>query len=158
MPARAGAHTTRLECHLPWRTAEDGIFPKRQPGQYPSVAVRKSLRQRFVSAVGLEGVLGRDSVEAVQANPVKAMVAADAEAAEYDPLRDGPLRYCGYANECGWVTSHPACTRALHAKTVQLCLTIHMPKVASVQATMSLTHRRDPFLSGFLARFRAPNP
>jgi len=80
---------------------EDGIFPKRQPGQYPSVAVRKSLRQRFVSAVGLEGVLGRDSVEAVQANPVKAMVAADAEAAEYDPLRDGPLRYCGYANECG---------------------------------------------------------
>lgn len=22
---------------------------------------------------------------------------------EFDPLRDGPLRYLGYSNECGWV-------------------------------------------------------
>ena len=26
---------------------------------------------------------------------------AAAEPAEFDPLRDGPLRYLGYANECG---------------------------------------------------------
>ena len=26
------------------------------------------------------------------------------EEEEFDPLRDGPLRYLGYANECGWVS------------------------------------------------------
>ena len=24
---------------------------------------------------------------------------------EFDPLRDGPLRYLGYSNECGWAIS-----------------------------------------------------
>ncbi len=84
--------------------AEDGLFPKRQPGQYPPVAVRKSLRQRLASVVGLDGVLGGPAPEATAVvAPVQTTVIAESEAAEYDPLRDGPLRYCGYANECGCV-------------------------------------------------------
>ena len=54
------------------------------------------------------------------------------EKTEYDPLRDGPLRYLGYANECGeafaaWlfpggVTLRWACRGGARCRCQQLCL------------------------------------
>lgn len=55
----------------------DEFFPKRAPGEFPAVSVRERVPEAAAVAVAVE------------------------EAAEYDPLRDGPLRYLGYANECG---------------------------------------------------------
>ena len=63
--------------------------------------MRKSLVRRVASAVGLEGVLEDDAAAEATAAPLVPAAAEEAEEAEYDPLRDGPLRYCGYANECG---------------------------------------------------------
>lgn len=42
-------------------------------------------------------------VAQAEAASAAAAAAADGseQAEEYDPLRDGPLRYLGYANECG---------------------------------------------------------
>lgn len=75
-------------------SADDGLFPRRQPGAFPAVVVRPTLRSRLASAVGLEDTLGGRAEIAETA-------ATDEKSTAYDPLRDGPLRYCGYANECG---------------------------------------------------------
>ena len=40
--------------------------------------------------------MGADEKFAVKAAGIK----------EFDPLRDGPLRYLGYSNECGWASLH----------------------------------------------------
>ena len=40
-------------------------------------------------------------VRADAAAAAAAAVVVEEAAAEYDPLRDGPLRYLGYTNECG---------------------------------------------------------
>lgn len=53
--------------------ANGGFFPTRDPGAWPPVEMA--------------------------ASATKEAVVADEE--EFDPLRDGPLRYLGYANECG---------------------------------------------------------
>ncbi len=57
--------------------------------------------QRVASAVGLERVLGDDAAAEATTAPLVPAAAEQPKKAEYDPLRDGPLRYCGYANECG---------------------------------------------------------
>lgn len=68
--------------------------------------MRQTLKSRLASVVGLEGVNeGRTEV----ADPPD-VVEATKDAAEYDPLRDGPLRYCGYFNELGCATPFdPTC-------------------------------------------------
>ncbi|KAK9864786.1 hypothetical protein WJX84_000268 [Apatococcus fuscideae] len=71
-------------------TAQDGFLPKRQPGQFPDVrsdSLRSRLRKLPVAEQVLDSLLGTN--------------VALAEGAVFDPLRDGPLRYLGYANECG---------------------------------------------------------
>lgn len=55
----------------------DGVLPLRQPGSFPSTSTMSDEEP--------------SSSAAAKAEP------------EYDPLRDGPLRYLGYANECGYV-------------------------------------------------------
>lgn len=73
--------------------AEDGqtLFPKRQPGSFPSVRPKTHVA-KGLSAISdsLPGELRLD----LPAVPLES-------GAEFDPLRDGPLRYLGYANECG---------------------------------------------------------
>ena len=71
-------------------TAQDGFLPKRQPGQFPDVrsdSLRSRLRKMPVAEQVLDSLLGTN-VDL-------------AEGTVFDPLRDGPLRYLGYANECG---------------------------------------------------------
>lgn len=62
---------------------DDDFFPRRDPGSFPAVKVR--------------GFWGR----AKDTLGFTAPEEADSTAVEFDPLRDGPLRYLGYANECG---------------------------------------------------------
>lgn len=73
--------------------AGDGqtLFPKRQPGSFPSVRPRTHVA-KGLSAISdtLPGELRLDLPG----------TSFESEA-EFDPLRDGPLRYLGYANECG---------------------------------------------------------
>lgn len=61
---------------------DEGFFPRREPGAFPSAKVK--------------GFWGK-------AKDKLGFTAPDAESTgvEWDPLRDGPLRYLGYANECG---------------------------------------------------------
>lgn len=71
-------------------TAQDGFLPKRQPGQFPGVrsdSLRSRLRKMPVAEQVLDSLLGTNVTLA--------------EGQVFDPLRDGPLRYLGYANECG---------------------------------------------------------
>ena len=71
-------------------TAQDGLLPKRQPGQFPGVksaSIAQRLRKLPVAGQLVDSLMGTN-VEL-------------AEGAVFDPLRDGPLRYLGYANECG---------------------------------------------------------
>lgn len=77
---------------------------RRQPGDFPAVALRPSIVKRLQNAVSslTNGAVpsasnGVSPTEAAVAAPVAPAVTG--EAAEYDPLRDGPLRYLGYANE-----------------------------------------------------------
>jgi len=67
-------------------TEDEDFLPKRQPGSFPNIG-----SDRQASGNGSQGSA---------AVPVEAAIAA-VEVAVYDPLRDGPLRYLGYANECG---------------------------------------------------------
>lgn len=62
---------------------EGGFFPVREPGDFPSTGPPITL-------------LHSSSVSEVSKRPES--VEEDA----YDPLRDGPLRYLGYANELGY--------------------------------------------------------
>ena len=62
---------------------DEGFFPRRQPGAFPDVKV-KSIWSRAKDKLGFTAPAEGDS-----ATP------------EFDPLRDGPLRYLGYSNECG---------------------------------------------------------
>ena len=71
-------------------TAQDGLLPKRQPGQFPAVksdSLGQRLRKLPVAGQVVDSLMGTN-------------VALE-EGAVFDPLRDGPLRYLGYANECG---------------------------------------------------------
>ena len=61
------------------------FLPVRQPGTFPAISVRT-----FWDRVTLDLWEGAD----VKFTPKKA-------AGGFDPLRDGPLRYLGYSNECG---------------------------------------------------------
>ena len=65
------------------------LLPKRQPGNFPSVRPRTNVQKALtvISENLLPGIAGENQ-------PEKDGVA-------FDPLRDGPLRYLGYANECG---------------------------------------------------------
>ena len=47
----------------------------------------------FVEQITEQHFVGADEKFAVKTAGIK----------EFDPLRDGPLRYLGYSNECGWV-------------------------------------------------------
>ena len=65
------------------------LLPKRQPGNFPSVRPRTHV-QKALSVISeniIPGIAGENQ-------PEKDGVA-------FDPLRDGPLRYLGYANEIG---------------------------------------------------------
>ena len=62
---------------------DDGFFPRRQPGTFPEVKVKN-----FWSKA--KDKLGFTAPEEAESTGI-----------EFDPLRDGPLRYLGYANECG---------------------------------------------------------
>lgn len=74
---------------------------RRQPGDFPAVAVGKpsiaGRLQNVVSSLTNGAVAASSPVETLSAAP--AAPAVTGEAVEYDPLRDGPLRYLGYANE-----------------------------------------------------------
>ena len=65
------------------------LLPKRQPGNFPSVRPRTNVQKALtvISENLIPGIAGENQ-------PEKDGVA-------FDPLRDGPLRYLGYANECG---------------------------------------------------------
>ncbi len=106
---------------------DDGWLPKRQPGSFPSPGKRRRLGglssawERFTArvdslvtrAVAGRGVRERPAeavlIEAGPIAQVDYLTDADAKFAPksgggekaFDPLRDGPLRYLGYANECG---------------------------------------------------------
>ena len=62
---------------------DDGFFPRRQPGAFPNVKV-KSFWGKAKDKLGFT-----------------ASEEAETTGIEFDPLRDGPLRYLGYSNECG---------------------------------------------------------
>jgi hypothetical protein len=62
---------------------DDGFFPRREPGAFPEVKVKN-----FWSKA--KDKLGFTASEEAESTGI-----------EFDPLRDGPLRYLGYANECG---------------------------------------------------------
>ena len=69
------------------------------------MAVRGPLR-RFASKAAdkLSSMTGIDlttQTPAVPDAPPQMEAEEKIEATEFDPLRDGPLRYLGYANECG---------------------------------------------------------
>ncbi len=72
-------------------TAQDGLLPKRQPGGFPGVK-SDSLGQR-IRKLPVAGQV----VDSLMGTNVKLE-----EGVVFDPLRDGPLRYLGYANECGY--------------------------------------------------------
>jgi len=106
---------------------DDGWLPKRQPGSFPSPGKRRRLGglssawERFTArlvslvtrAVTCGGVRERPAEAFLTAvrpiAQVDYLTDADAKFAPksgggekaFDPLRDGPLRYLGYANECG---------------------------------------------------------
>ena len=82
----AGARSVGKEDSYPeYETdADTELLPKRKPGNFPSVRPRTHV-QKALAAVRLDGGDQPDVSEGVA----------------FDPLRDGPLRYCGYANECG---------------------------------------------------------
>lgn len=63
---------------------DEGFFPRRQPGSFPAVRVRGF----WDKAKDKLGFAATDADE-------------DTLTPAFDPLRDGPLRYLGYANECG---------------------------------------------------------
>ena len=104
----AGGQCTTEEDFYPQYEEEEGakeLFPRRQPGAFPNIKVSRS---------GLQAALTR--LQTLAAAP-PAEMGGTAEAA-FDPLRDGPLRYLGYANECGYVllvslTVHESRTRNL---------------------------------------------
>jgi Mitochondrial 18 KDa protein (MTP18) len=58
---------------------EEGLFPKRHPGSFPV----------------------QDHSSSPPQGPLDQDVSGRSEVVGFDPLRDGPLRYCGYANEVG---------------------------------------------------------
>ena len=84
------------------------LLPKRKPGNFPSVrpqtTVQKALSGTPPLALGC-CALARRKLSAGMAAAVVGLDGGDkppvAEGVAWDPLRDGPLRYCGYANECG---------------------------------------------------------
>lgn len=84
---------------------EGGFFPVRDPGEFPKVAVRGPLRRLASKAADkLSSMTGIDlstQAAAVPDAPPQMEAEEKIEAAQFDPLRDGPLRYLGYANECG---------------------------------------------------------
>ncbi|CAK0786675.1 hypothetical protein CVIRNUC_009889 [Coccomyxa viridis] len=71
-----------------------GFLPRREPGSFPNIAVRNRQLTRlssFVEQITEQHFVGADEKFAVKTAGIK----------EFDPLRDGPLRYLGYSNECG---------------------------------------------------------
>lgn len=62
---------------------DEGFFPRREPGAFPEVQVK--------------GFWGKAKDKLGFAAPDE----PESTGTEFDPLRDGPLRYLGYANECG---------------------------------------------------------
>lgn len=62
---------------------DEGFFPRREPGRFPDVKVKGF----WDKAKDKLGFTSTDEAEGVEN--------------EFDPLRDGPLRYLGYSNECG---------------------------------------------------------
>lgn len=62
---------------------DEDFFPRRDPGAFPDVKVR--------------GFWGKAKDKLGFTAPEE----AESTAIAFDPLRDGPLRYLGYANECG---------------------------------------------------------
>lgn len=62
---------------------DEDFFPRRDPGAFPDVKVR--------------GFWGKAKDKLGFTAPQD----AESTTPEFDPLRDGPLRYLGYANECG---------------------------------------------------------
>lgn len=82
-----GAHPRLQDGGLPELESYDdpSFFPKRQPGEFPSPAVRDAFaqfRHELINGAATGSVDEGDVVE-------------------FDPLRDGPARYLGYSNELG---------------------------------------------------------
>lgn len=64
---------------------DSSFFPKRQPGEFPSPAVRNAFAQFRHELINGAATGSFDEGDVV----------------EFDPLRDGPARYLGYSNELG---------------------------------------------------------
>lgn len=77
---------------------DDGFFPRREPGAFPAVRVKGFWGKA-------KDKLGFTAAEEAESTGI-----------DFDPLRDGPLRYLGYANECGSV--FPTYTCRLQACSV----------------------------------------
>ena len=128
------------------------FLPKREPGAFPNIAVRHrcfrppngafrcpsnhttlkavpcmlpfhkdakvSLERHdcrlssFVGRIADDHFVGADEKFAVKTAGIK----------EFDPLRDGPLRYLGYSNECGYAPGSTIYAR-LHRKFPRRCAT-----------------------------------
>ena len=77
---------------LPTESSADdrgSLFPRRNPGSFPSPALASALE--------------RLSIELLEGADTGAVSPPGGGEAAFDPLRDGPARYLGYSNECGYV-------------------------------------------------------
>lgn len=80
----------------PYEKSVPGEFlPVREPGNFPDVAINEPSNGAATIAAKPTPV---NTLTSLQAGAELA-----AEGQLYDPLRDGPLRYLGYTNECGCV-------------------------------------------------------
>lgn len=102
----------------------EALFPKREPGAFPHIRPKTHVAQALSSiSDALPGSFSLDT----PATPLS-------EGEVYDPLRDGPLRYLGYANECGY-----GCVDAPDAADLRLHLhTAAKPVLASTPCEVEL--------------------
>ena len=123
VPDSFAAPEKRGECAdvYPGFEAEDedgeGLFPKRQPGSFPVIRPRTHVASGL-SAISdtLPGDLRLDT----PATPVE-------PGQWFDPLRDGPLRYLGYANECGCGAYETAAGVPFLPRNTHSCLSCPLP-------------------------------
>ena len=104
---RATTDKTSKKSSYPEEELEiDGFLPLRKPGTISWIStspraaaptdanIWRSLRSQHARAGAFPSVASATHDESITSG-------SSSEEAPFDPLRDGPLRYLGYANECG---------------------------------------------------------